>query len=104
MSNNLEGGKTEEDIRFYFVNHILDQDLISNCRLLDLRRDYQDFVEAFYRYITIDTNCEVWYLDFHNQSSQRHFITANSLEQPDFISRRILPRVTADSYLAAKYR
>jgi hypothetical protein len=73
MSKNLAREEIEEDIRFDFTNHILDQDFISNCRLLRLPcapKNAQDFVESFYRYATINTNCEVWYLDFYNQSAQ----------------------------------
>jgi hypothetical protein len=73
MSDNLARQEIEENIRFDVANHILDQDLVSNCRLLALpcsSRDYQEFVEVFYRYTPFDTNCEVWYLDFHNQLAQ----------------------------------
>jgi hypothetical protein len=75
MSDSLARVEREEDIRFDFDNHIPDQYLLSSCRLLRLPcppRHRQDFVEAFYRYSPINTNVEIWYLDFYNQSIQDH--------------------------------
>jgi hypothetical protein len=63
----------EEDIRFDFDNHMTDQDLLPSCRLLRLPCapvNARDFVEAFYRYSPTDTNVEIRYLDFYNQSAQ----------------------------------
>jgi hypothetical protein len=63
----------EEDIRFDFDNHIPDQDLISSCRLLNLpcrHIDSQHFLESYYRYLPRQSNEEIRYLDFYNQSTQ----------------------------------
>jgi hypothetical protein len=73
MSKNLAREEVEEDIHFDLANHIPDKDLISNCRLLNLpcrHSDSQNFIEAFYRYPPINSNCEIRFLNFHNQSAQ----------------------------------
>jgi hypothetical protein len=73
MSKNLAREEIEEDIRFDLDNHIPDQDIVLKCRLLNLlcrHIDSQNYIELYYRYTPINSNCKIRYLDFHNQSAQ----------------------------------